>query len=47
MKRIFAIMLAVFMMAGMLSVFAACEPSTQITLRVLENDTAKKEGYLD
>lgn len=47
MKRILAIMLAVFMITGMSLVFVACEPSTQITLRVLENDTAKKEGYLD
>ena len=48
MKRIFALVMAVVMVAGMTLLLVACDkPSSQITLRVLENDTAKKEGYLD
>ena len=48
MKRILALVMAVVMVAGMTVLLVACDkPSSQITLRVLENDTAKKEGYLD
>ncbi len=48
MKRILALVMAVVMVAGMTVLLVACnKPSSQITLRVLENDTAKKEGYLD
>ena len=48
MKRILALVMAVVMVVGMTVLLVACDkPSSQITLRVLENDTAKKEGYLD
>ena len=47
MKKILAILLAVLLTVGALFALAACEEDKEIIIRVLENDTAKKEGYLD
>lgn len=47
MKKILAILLAVLLTVGVLFALAACEEDKEIIIRVLENDTAKKEGYLD
>ena len=47
MKKILAILLAVLLTVGVLFALAACEKAKEIIIRVLENDTAKKLGYLD
>lgn len=47
MKKILAILLAVLLTVGVLFALTACEKDKEIIIRVLENDTAKKEGYLD
>lgn len=44
MKKILAILLAVLLTVGALFALAACEEDKEIIIRVLENDTAKKEG---
>lgn len=48
MKRIIAIVLSAMLLVGAITALCACTPTNdKIILRVLENDTAKKEGYLD
>ncbi len=50
MKKLMAVLLAVLLAVSCLIVFAACEENPdgkKVELRILENDTAKKEGYLD
>ncbi len=49
MKKILSIALALVLAVTCLTALVACEPQSQeeVVLRVLENDTAKKNGYLD
>lgn len=49
MKKLVAVVLALALLVGVCLAVAACDDSDKkpITIRVLENDTAKKEGYLD
>lgn len=49
MKKTISLMLAILMLASFLCLFSSCEddkPEEQIVIRVLENDYAKKNGYL-
>ncbi|MGN1066254.1 MAG: extracellular solute-binding protein [Candidatus Fimimonas sp.] len=51
MKKLTAILLSVLLVLGCVAALAACKNPTDngetVELRILENDTAKKEGYLD
>lgn len=46
MKKIWSVILVVVMIACACVAFAACDDEKEIVLRILENDTAKKNGYL-
>ena len=48
MKKLIAILLAALLLASAAVALTACDKDGKgIVIRVLENDTAKKEGYLD
>ena len=47
MKKFVSLILAIVLVVSVCVTLVACEESKEIVIRVLENDTAKKEGYLD
>ncbi len=49
MKKLIAVLLCLTMIFACCSIFASCDDDKDepVTLRILENDTAKKNGYLD
>lgn len=47
MKKIVSLILVIALVVSVCVTLVACEEDKEIVIRVLENDTAKKEGYLD
>lgn len=47
MKKFVSLLLAIAVVFGVCFTLVACQEDKETVIRVLENDTAKKEGYLD